>query len=247
MEDNKVLAVVEGKEITEKDLNLLMEGLGQRAIQFSSEAGRQQLINELVTQELFLLDAKANKLDQEEEFVAEFEKVRENFMKQYAITKMLQKIEVNDEEVAEYYEKHQEMYEQPEMAKASHILVETEEKAEAALKEINEGLSFADAAVKYSNCPSNMQGGDLGYFDKGKMVPEFEEAVFNMSVNDIKGPVQTQFGYHIIQLVDRKPAGTKTLEEVLPQIQNQLYAIKQNKLYFETSQQLRSQYSVEMK
>lgn len=247
MENNRVLALVEGKEITEKDLNLLMEGLGQRSMQFNTEAGKQQLVNELITQELFLLNAKVAKYEEEAEYKEELEKVKENFMKQYAITKLLRAASVEENEVEEYYEKHKDMYQMPETARASHILVETEEKAAEILKEINEGLDFGAAAVKHSNCPSNMQGGDLGSFDRGKMVPEFEEAVFNMELNEIKGPVQTQFGYHLIKLTERKEAGTKSIEEVSDQIKHQLFAIKQNKLYAEESERLRGLYKIEMK
>jgi len=88
--------------------------------------------------------------------------------------------------------------------RASHILVDTEKEADRILKKINKGKSFEDMARKFSSCPSGRKGGDLGYFGKGQMVPEFEKAAFNMEAGQVSPPVRTQFGYHIIKVVDRR-------------------------------------------
>jgi peptidyl-prolyl cis-trans isomerase C len=88
--------------------------------------------------------------------------------------------------------------------KASHILVPTKQQAIAIKEEILAGLSFEEAAEKYSQCPSGKTGGDLGYFQKGQMVPEFEKAAFNLPVGQISEPVQTQFGWHLILVTDKK-------------------------------------------
>ena len=87
--------------------------------------------------------------------------------------------------------------------RASHILVKTEEEAKKLLDEIKNGESFAEAAQKYSLCPSGREGGDLGYFGRGMMVKPFEDAAFNMEVGDVSDPVQTQFGWHLIQLTGK--------------------------------------------
>lgn len=88
--------------------------------------------------------------------------------------------------------------------KASHILVKTEQEALNLLAEIKNGKSFADAAAEYSLCPSGAMGGDLGYFGRGMMVKPFEDAAFDMEKGEISNPVQTQFGWHLIQLTDKK-------------------------------------------
>ncbi len=88
--------------------------------------------------------------------------------------------------------------------RASHILVKTEEEALKLKKEIENGKSFAQIAKEVSLCPSGQNGGDLGYFTKGQMVKPFEDAVFSMKTGEISNPVQTQFGYHLIQLTDKK-------------------------------------------
>lgn len=85
--------------------------------------------------------------------------------------------------------------------RASHILVESEEKAKKLLDEIRAGKSFADAAQEVSLCPSKRDGGDLGFFQKGVMVKPFEDAAFALKeIGQISEPVQTQFGWHLIQL-----------------------------------------------
>jgi len=91
------------------------------------------------------------------------------------------------------------------MAKASarHLLVSSEEKCLEVKAEIAEGLSFSDAAKKYSSCPSSAQGGDLGEFGPGQMVPEFDKVVFSADIGSIEGPVQTQFGYHLLEVTAR--------------------------------------------
>ena len=89
--------------------------------------------------------------------------------------------------------------------RASHILVDDERTAEKIRKEIiDEGKSFEEAAKKHSNCPSSKKGGDLGFFGRGKMVPPFEKAVFDMEEGDISEPVKTQFGWHLIKKTGEK-------------------------------------------
>lgn len=88
--------------------------------------------------------------------------------------------------------------------KASHILVKTEKEAKETLEKINSGGNFEDLAKKHSACPSGKKGGDLGWFGKGMMVKEFEDASFKAKDGDVVGPVKTQFGYHIIKVTGTK-------------------------------------------
>lgn len=83
--------------------------------------------------------------------------------------------------------------------KARHILVDQEFEAQDLIKKLEQGSSFEDLAQKFSKCPSKARGGDLGEFGKGRMVPSFEEAAFGLQINEVSGPVRTQFGYHLIQ------------------------------------------------
>lgn len=89
------------------------------------------------------------------------------------------------------------------MAKARHILVNTEEECLALLSQIQEGAGFSELAMEHSGCPSKAQGGDLGQFGPGQMVPEFDKVVFSAPVGEVQGPVQTQFGYHLLEVTER--------------------------------------------
>ena len=89
-------------------------------------------------------------------------------------------------------------------ATARHILVDSEEDCQALKSEIEAGADFGDIARKHSNCPSGKQGGDLGKFGPGMMVPEFDKVVFSADVGTVQGPVQTQFGFHLIEVTSRE-------------------------------------------
>jgi peptidyl-prolyl cis-trans isomerase C len=88
-------------------------------------------------------------------------------------------------------------------ATARHILVDTEDQCQELKKRIESGEDFADVAREDSNCPSSAQGGDLGQFEPGMMVKEFDEVVFSADINSLQGPVKTQFGYHLLEVTER--------------------------------------------
>lgn len=88
--------------------------------------------------------------------------------------------------------------------KASHILVDSNAEATAIKSKIDNGASFEAMAMKYSKCPSGKEGGDLGYFERGQMVKEFENAAFTLPIGKVSDPIKTQFGWHLIKVYDRK-------------------------------------------
>ncbi|NLJ57880.1 MAG: peptidylprolyl isomerase [Tissierellia bacterium] len=244
--NNKVLALVDGREVKESDLNNLMQSLGQNVAYFQGPEGRTKLIDELVMHELMYSEAVENNLENDEEFIEVFNKMKKSMLQQYSLRKMFNSIVVTDEELKDFYEKNKNKFNKQEMASASHILVETEEKANEIIKEIEEGLSFEDAAAKYSSCPSNQSGGALGQFGKGQMVKEFEDAVFSMKVGDISSPVETQFGHHIIKLTEHRPAKIADFEEAYQEVKNNYLAVKQEEVYLEKKEQLNKKYQVEI-
>ncbi len=247
MNGNMVLAKVNGREITQEDMYAFLNGLDpQVAAQFQSPEGIRRMLDELVNQEVLYLYAIENDFDKEEVFKSELEKVKANVLKQYTITKILSDISATEEEVTNYYNEHKESFQKPESVRASHILVKESEKANEILNEINAGLSFEEAASKYSICPSKEAGGDLGEFTKGKMVPEFEEAAFNIEKGKISDPVKTQFGYHLIKVQYKKEADISTLEEVRNKIMQQIIGLKQQERYLNKTEELRNKYEIEI-
>ncbi|MBP3911577.1 MAG: peptidylprolyl isomerase [Niameybacter sp.] len=245
--ENKVIAVVDGREVTESHLVSLVQSLGQNAARFAGEGGRKQLVEELITQELFYSDAIANGLDKDAEFLAAAENMYNTLLKQYALSKLLGTVTVSDEEAESYFNDHKDTFKSGPSARASHILVDSKEQAEAILEEINGGLSFEEAASKYSSCPSRERGGDLGEFGKGQMVPEFENAVFNMKAGEVSAPIQTQFGYHIIKVASVNEGEDAKFEDVKDRVKQLVMSMKHNAVYTAKQAELKAKYTVEVK
>ena len=131
-------------------------------------------------------------------------------------------VEVSEEDVASAYEARAEEFTQGEQVCARHILLDTEEDAQAVLEELKGGADFAELAKERSTGPSGPDGGDLSCFTQDRMVAPFGEAAFAAKLNEPVGPVQTEFGYHVILVYDRHEAGQAPLEEVAPQLEQQL-------------------------
>lgn len=247
MSNRDVLAVVGNREITTDDVETLLKSLNpQTAMQFRSEGGRKKLLGELVNQELFYLDALAQGLEKEEQYLKEVEKAKTNILKQFAISRLLDGINVSEDEIAGYYEGNQSQFAAPPSVKAGHILVDELSQAEKISEEIQKGLSFEEAAKNYSSCPSREQGGDLGYFTRGKMVPEFEDAAFDMEAGQVSSPVKTQFGYHLIKVYDKTSGSVKSLDEVRGQISDFLLSQRQQTLYQNRIDELKGKYPVKL-
>ncbi len=149
---------------------------------------------------------------------------------------------VTDEEAKKFYDDNIQRFSQPEQVQASHILLGTKDmdaaakaaaktKAEEVLKQVKAGGDFAALAKEHSTCPSKERGGDLGYFPKEQMVPEFSNAAFAMKVGEISEIVESQFGYHIIKVTGRKEAVTEPFEKVKDQIVNNLKAQKRQQFW----------------
>ncbi|MBA3004309.1 MAG: peptidylprolyl isomerase [Desulfurivibrio sp.] len=145
-------------------------------------------------------------------------------------TKFKGKAQVTEQEAKDFYNNNQDKFVQPEMAHARHILItakETEPKADkdrkrAKLvqikKQLKDGADFAELAKQFSDCPSKERGGDLGFFPRGQMVKPFEQAVFKMMPGDVSDVVETEFGFHLIKLEEKKPAKTVSFDEAKAKI-----------------------------
>ncbi|QXM07446.1 peptidylprolyl isomerase [Crassaminicella indica] len=213
-------------------------------MQLNTLAGKKYLLNEMITQQMLYLDAKEKGLDKEEEYLKELKSVEENLLKQYAVKKLLEDVKVDEAEIKEYYEKNPEQFTTGDSVRAKHILVKDEEKAKEILKEIQDGKNFEEAAAEYSECPSKEKGGDLGYFQKGQMVPEFEKVAFELEVGAMGELVKTQFGYHIIKVEDKKAASTMPFDQVKGQLEQYILRNKQNEKFKSYTDQLRGKYEI---
>lgn len=242
-EKNKdILAEVNGKEIKQSDVITFISQM-QGGQQFMNPQGIHQITDELVNQELMYIDAKENNLDQDKEFKEQLESTKENMLKNYAMHLLFDSIKVTDDEIKEYYENNKEVVKKPKSYKASHILVEDENSAINILKELENGLSFSDAADKYSTDKS-CKGGDLGEFPKGTMVKEFEEALDQLKEGEVSKPVKTQFGYHIIKLDHTHDEFLPELDDIKDRIHDTLLMIKRQEKYLEKTNKIKEKVEV---
>ena len=245
---NKVLAIAAGNEITENDLNALIARYPeQQRAAFGSEEAKKGLLEQLISFELFNKFGQEMGLDKTEEFKKTVESITKEVLTSMAMNKALSDVAVTDEEAQKYYDENKDAFAVPPTVSARHILVGTEEEANKVKEEINTGLSFADAAKKYSQCPSKEQGGNLGEFSRGMMVPEFEKASFESEIGVLSEPVKTQFGYHLIIVDSKKEGSSKSFEEVKNNIVNELIKQNQHKKYEDLLKQLEGKYGVERK
>lgn len=244
--ENKVLAVISGSEITEKDLNaIIMRYPEEQRAMFSSEMGKKQLLEQMISFELMNKLGKEMKLNETEEYKAGLEQLEKDLLTQMTINKVLSEVTVTDEDAKKYYKENKTQFDQPATVSAKHILVDTEELCFEVKERIENGeLSFEDAAKEYSTCPSNAQGGSLGVFGRGMMVPEFEDAAFELELEKISEPVKTQFGYHLIKVDTKNEAKAASFDEVKNKIVQQLIQKNQEKKYMDVMKELENKYEV---
>ncbi|MBC2582968.1 peptidyl-prolyl cis-trans isomerase [Clostridium sp. DJ247] len=246
MED-KILAIVNGQKITERDLEATIARFPrERQSYLKTENGKKQLLDEIISFELIYNYAKDSGIENSEEYINQLEAVKKEILTQTAISNIMSQVVVTDKEVEDYYNANKEMFVEPEMVTAKHILVQTEEKAKDILDEIKGGMSFEKAAQEYSSCPSKAQEGNLGKFGRGQMVPEFEAAAFSLAEGVISEPVKTQFGYHLVKVEEKHESSSKPFEEVKDMIKNNLLQERQAFKYSEVNNELRNKYSVEI-
>jgi len=127
---------------------------------------------------------------------------------------ILEKIKVNDEEVSEYYEQNKDSFTEKEQVHLYNILLETEEEAQDVLERLKAGENFSEITIEKSTGPSAAQGGDLGYLARGTIIPEIEEVVFALELEELSEVIKTDFGFHILKITEKKPETIKALEEV---------------------------------
>ncbi|MGQ9812190.1 MAG: peptidylprolyl isomerase [Dissulfurimicrobium sp.] len=221
---------------------------------------KEQLVERWTHINLLAMRARDMKLDQDPEVKSRIEDLKNSLLAQEIIHKEIDKdVAISDEDAKNFYEKNKAEFSQPEMIKARHILIkvqsgapekawkEAEAKARDIKKKLDKGADFAQLAKQYSEDPGTKdKGGDLGFFPKGRMVPEFETAAFALKPGTISVPVKTQFGYHIIKVEEKRPAEVKTLNEVMPQVKQMVKMEKQQEELKKLIEQIKIKYPVKI-
>lgn len=245
MDKDKILAKVNGKNITGEDYNIFINSLNPdlRKHLLNTEKNK-EVIDELIHQELIYQDAKDKGLDKEEDFQKVLEKAKKSLLLNYYLGKMLSDIAITDKEIEDFYKLHKDHFNTPPTVRASHILVEDLEKAQEIYNKIVNGADFSLEARENSTCPSKNKGGDLGNFSRGQMVKEFEDAAFSMNVGDISKPIKTEFGYHIIKLTGKNPSKEVSLEDAKDHIIKDIRRQKEQDIYRDKINLLKAKYDI---
>lgn len=216
-----VIASVGGEDITEGDLLLAAEELTAELQSVPANQRRAFLLTVLIDMKLMASAARENGLGETEDFTRRLAYLEDQALRRAFFNDIVE-TQVTEEAInAAYEELSAEFTPEPEL-RARHILVETEEEAISIRAEIEGGMSFEDAAAEYGTDGTSATGGDLGYFGAGMMVPEFEEAAFAMEVGELSEPVQSQFGWHLIQLEDSRLSEAPPLDQVRQQVAQQV-------------------------
>lgn len=220
-----VIATVGGQDITEADLVFAAEDLAGELQSIPPAERRAFLLTVLIDMKVMANAAREAGLDQTDIFARRLDYLEERSLRRAYFADVIE-AGVTDEAIqAAYDELIADFEAQPEV-RARHILVPTIEEAQSIRAEIEGGRSFEDAAAEYGTDGTRATGGDLGYFSTGMMVAPFEEAAFALEVGELSEPVESQFGWHLIQLEDRRLTTPPALEDVRPQVAQQvLYEI----------------------
>lgn len=241
-ETTKVVAKVNGVEITEQELALAEVDMLQQFAQTPAEDRRAAILNALIDIKLLAASAEADGLDQSANFKARMAFTRSRTLHNELFQKKALDV-IADEELKSRYDIEIKNFPESEEVKARHILVETEEAAREIIAELDGGADFIELAKSKSTGPSGPNGGDLGFFGKGQMVPEFEVAAFALEdgkyTND---PVKSQFGWHIILTEEKRVTPPPAFDEVKDQVRQMIAREK----YFALTQDARKKFEFEV-
>ncbi len=218
-EESKVLAKVDGQPITEADLALATSTLGAQVAQLPEDMRKRAVLDRVIDMRLVAAAAAKAGLDQSPAYKARMEQVRAQLLVAEFVKGKIDPL-VTPEKIKARYDKDAAAFDPPEEYHARHILLKTEDEAKAIIADIAKGGDFAKIAEEKSQDPgSAKQGGDLGFFSAGDMVPEFEKATTELKAGEVsKTPVKTQFGFHVIKLEEKRKQPIPPLDQVKDQV-----------------------------
>ncbi len=216
-----VVATVDGVSITEAELIFAAEDLAQDLSSVPPAEQRAFLISVLIDMKLMANEARNLDLDKAEIFVRRKTYLEERALRRAYFTTFVE-AEVTEEATRAAYAEVIASEAPREEVRARHILLASLEDAQAVVAELEGGRPFEDVAREKSTGPSGPNGGDLGFFGRGQMVPEFENAVFALETGQISEPVQTQFGWHVIKMEERRQSAPPPFEQLAARLRQQL-------------------------
>lgn len=217
-EANPVLAKVNGSEIRQSDVALAEEELGPSLAQMDPSTKKENVLAFLIDMKIVAKAAEAKKIEDRDDFKARLAFARNRLLMDNLLAAE-GKAATTEEAMKKVYEEAAKQIEGEQEVHARHILVETEDDAKAIVAELKKGADFAELAKKKSKDPGASDGGDLGFFTKDQMVPEFSTAAFSLEPGKISDPVKSQFGWHIIKVEEKRNRKAPDFDQVKSQIE----------------------------
>ena len=217
--EDQVLATVNGEEILESEVRATQEGLPQQYRQLPFEMLKPMLVDREINQRLLMLAGQDAGLADDEEVKNQLAALERRLVAETYLERAIAE-KGTDDAIKAHYDEFIKTNEPEPQVHARHILLENEDDAKAGIAELDDGADFVELAKEQSTGPSGPNGGDLGFFNKGDMVAPFAEAAFAMEPGTYsKEPVQTQFGWHVILVEEKKDGAQPTLEEIRKQME----------------------------
>lgn len=221
-EPNPVVAAVNGAEIRRGDVEEAYRRLPEQYRGVPLEVLFQPLVASLIDTKLMAQDARRLKIDNEDRFKRDLARLEDQLLERTLLIRRLEE-ESTEKALRQRYEKFVAEAAKKTEVRARHILVDSEDVANAVIAELQKGGDFAELAKKKSRDPSSASGGDLGFFGEEDMLPDFAKAAFALPLGQFsKTPVNTQFGWHVIKVEERRPAKAPPFEVAEDEIRTQL-------------------------
>ncbi|MFH1665816.1 MAG: peptidylprolyl isomerase [Candidatus Omnitrophota bacterium] len=226
-----VLATIGKTKITVEGFNERINNLPERYRDIIRKK-KKEYLEELINDTLLYREAVDKKLLKDKDV----QKVIEEAKKKILIARLLKDevddtLTISEDDIVRFYEENKQNYMTPEIMRVSHILVPSREDAGKILAEIRNGADFEDMARAKSVDPTAQNGGNIGYFPKGQLMPEFEDACSRLGIGEVSGIVETKLGYHIIKLTDRRLPELRPMETVRDDISSRLRVIKRRTIF----------------
>lgn len=225
-----VYANVNGKDITDEDLAVILRAMPGARYDSLPKEMQKKVLDQAIDRVLLTDAAKKSGIESSSLYKEQLAKLKDDLALEVWMKKQFDATKVPESEIKKFYENNKNRFKQPEMVRARHILVKDKKEAKEIIDELTKAPEakkielFKELSTKKSIDKAAAQsGGELGWFDKNRMVPEFTKAAFKLKAGEItKEPVQTQFGYHIIMVEEKKPERTLSYAEVKDGIEQQL-------------------------
>ncbi len=257
--EEPALATVGEARITVDSFRSSLEALPpQWQARAKTPSGRKQILEHQIRAQLIELEAEDRGISSEPKVAYQIEQAVQRILLQELMKVWQNEFDIPEEDLLDYYNKNKQKFAGGQKYRAQHVLVkvsenasqakkqEARQKALAAKKKIEDGAKFEDVAREMSEGPSASKGGDLGYVEKGRFHPKFEETALSLKPGELSGPVQTPFGFHIIRLVDVKEPNDQSFEDVKDEIRKQIMPRKRQEAFEAFMTSLKQKYEVKI-